>query len=122
MATYKQPCIHCGEMVERDSRLCPRCASRDPFGFHCPTCLKVIERGYALCPGCGRSLVAICPFCGAQTFAGSEKCDACGKLVMIRCENNRCGELQFFENTKCTACGKAIKKAKKQIENMKKGV
>jgi hypothetical protein len=28
--------------------------------------------------------------------------------------------MQFFENTKCTACGKPIKKAKKQIEAIKK--
>jgi hypothetical protein len=107
-------------MVERDSRLCPKCASRSPFGYHCPSCLKQIERSHAVCSGCGRNLKIACPFCGGQTFAGSEKCDVCGKKVMIRCENNRCEQLQFFENTKCTVCGKPIKKAKEQISKMMK--
>jgi ribosomal protein L37E len=40
---------------------------------------------------------------------------------MIRCENRRCGNQQFFENTTCTACGKAIKKAARQIEQIKQG-
>ena len=119
MATYKQPCIHCGELIERDCHLCSKCASRSPFGYHCPNCLKEIARGNAACSGCGRSLTAICPFCGGATFAGSEKCDNCGWPVMVRCENKRCGQLQFFENATCTVCGKKIKKASKQIENMK---
>ena len=121
MATYKQPCIHCNAMLERDSRFCPKCESRSPFGFQCPTCFKPIERGDSVCSGCGRTLTTACPVCGRQTFVGGEKCDACGKLLMIRCENKRCGELQFFENTKCTACGKPIKKAGKQVEAMIKG-
>jgi len=115
MATYKQPCIHCGEMIERDCRLCSKCGSRSPFGFQCPNCLKTVVRGNAVCSGCGRPLTAACPFCNAQTFVGSEKCDACGKSVMIRCENKRCEHLQFFENKKCTVCGKPIKDAKKQL-------
>ena len=119
MATYKQPCIHCGEMIGRDSRVCSRCTSRSPFGYHCPNCLKEIERGNLVCAGCGRSLITVCPFCGGQTFAGSERCDVCGRPVMILCENKRCGQVQFFENTKCTVCGKKIKKAQKQIENMR---
>jgi len=105
----------------RDSRLCPKCGSRSPFGFLCPVCLKPVERSDAVCSGCGRSVYTSCPVCGGQTFAGSSECDACGKHLMIRCENKRCGELQFFENTKCTACGKTIKKANKQIDNLKKG-
>jgi hypothetical protein len=108
-------------MIERDSHLCSKCASRSPFGYHCPNCLKEIERGTLVCSGCGRDLMTACPFCGGATFAGSEKCDACGKSVMIRCESQRCGQQQFFENKKCTVCGKPIKKAAKQIENMKKG-
>jgi predicted nucleic acid-binding Zn ribbon protein len=97
-------------MVERDAHNCPKCASRSPFGYHCPTCLKPIERGNAVCSGCGRPLVTTCPFCGGQTFVGCERCDACGQTLMIRCESKRCGELQFFENAKCTVCGKPIKK------------
>ncbi|MDR2562116.1 MAG: zinc-ribbon domain-containing protein, partial [Holophagales bacterium] len=57
MATYKQPCVHCGEMIERDSRLCSKCGSRSPFGFQCPACFKPIARGNAVCSGCGRPLV-----------------------------------------------------------------
>jgi hypothetical protein len=64
--------------------------------------------------------MVVCPFCNGQTFVGSEKCDACGKSVMIHCESERCGKFQFFENTKCTACGKPIKNTKKQLEKMKK--
>ena len=121
MATYKQPCIHCGEMIERDCRYCAKCGSRSPFGYQCPTCLKPVERGNVLCSGCGRSLTAICPYCMNWTFVGSDKCDTCGKSLLINCENKRCGEKQFFENTRCTACGKPIKNAKKQIEENIKG-
>jgi RNA polymerase subunit RPABC4/transcription elongation factor Spt4 len=109
MATYKQPCIHCGEFIERDARLCPKCASRSPFGYHCPTCMRPIEKGQAICSGCGRELYVTCPTCGERTFAG-ERCEKCGSGLMIICANPRCGELQFFENTKCTACGKKIKR------------
>jgi RNA polymerase subunit RPABC4/transcription elongation factor Spt4 len=121
MATYKQPCIHCGTLIERDSRLCSKCASRSPFGYRCPSCLKQIARGNLVCSGCGRNLMVVCPLCNGQTFVGNEKCDTCGKSVMIRCESNRCNNLQFFENTKCTVCGKPIKNTKKQNEKMKKG-
>jgi RNA polymerase subunit RPABC4/transcription elongation factor Spt4 len=121
MASYKQPCVHCGEFIERDARLCPKCGSRSPFGYHCPSCLKEIQKGQAVCAGCGRPLTVTCPICGGQTFAGGDKCDACGKSLLIRCENKRCGEPQFFENVKCTVCGKAIKTAQKQIEAMKGG-
>ena len=109
MATYKQPCIHCKTLIERDSRLCPTCGSRSPFGYLCPTCLREIQRGSAVCAGCGRPLTVSCPSCKAPTFAG-ERCDACGAGLMIPCSNTRCRELQFFENVKCTACGKKIKK------------
>ena len=110
MATYKQPCIRCGEMIERDGHYCPKCGSRSPFGYHCPTCLKPIVRGDAICSGCDRALTVKCPFCSGSLFAGDEKCGSCGKSILIKCENKRCGELQFFENTKCTVCGKKIKK------------
>ncbi|MCL2358452.1 MAG: zinc ribbon domain-containing protein [Candidatus Bathyarchaeota archaeon] len=120
MGTYKQPCMHCGALIERDSHFCTKCGSHSPFGYHCPSCRKQIERGNAICSGCGRNLMTPCPFCNGQTFIGSEKCDACQKSVMIHCENDRCGKLQFFENTKCTACGKPIKNTKKQLEKMKK--
>jgi len=121
MATYKQPCVHCGEMIERDSRFCPKCASNGPFGFMCPSCLKPIQRGDAVCSGCGKPTMTACPICKGQTFRGSSICDACGKSIMIRCEYRLCGEPQFFENTKCTICGKPIKDAKKQIANLSKG-
>ena len=115
MATYKQPCIYCGEFIERDCRFCDNCGSTSPFGFNCPTCLKEVQRGKALCSGCGRPLTVVCPLCGGNTFAGAVKCDACGKLLTLACENKRCGQMQFFENTKCTACGKPIKDAKKRL-------
>jgi len=120
MATYKKPCIHCNELIDGDDRYCPKCGSRSPFGYQCPSCLKPVERGNAACSGCGRSLMVVCPFCNARTFAGGDKCDACGKSLMILCENKRCGQYQFFENTKCTACGKPIKNIKKQISKEKK--
>ena len=108
MATYNQPCIHCGELIERDSRLCPKCSSRSPFGYNCPTCHRPIQKGQALCSGCGRPLNVPCPTCGKQTFVG-ERCDVCGAGLLKRCANARCGEFQFFQNTKCTACGKKLK-------------
>ena len=109
MATYKQNCIHCSTLVDRDARFCPSCGSNSPFGYQCPTCLREIEKGtQALCAGCGRPLYITCPICGARTFV-QERCEACGAGLMIRCPNPRCGVAQFFENEKCTACGKKIK-------------
>ena len=101
--------MHCGQFIERDSRLCPGCGSRSPFGYHCPACLRAIEKGQVVCSGCGRTLYVACPTCGNRTFTG-ERCESCGAGLMIKCQNARCGELQFFENTKCTACGKKIQK------------
>ena len=122
MATYKQPCIHCGEFIERDSRLCSRCGSRSPFGYSCPSCLKTVERNQALCSGCGKPLNITCPYCGQTTFV-SEKCGVCGKSLMIACENKRCGQLQHFENKLCTACGKSIdqKSVQKQMKQIREG-
>jgi hypothetical protein len=56
MAAYKQPCFHCGEFIERDSRLCPKCNSRNPFGYRRPTCLRDMQKGQALYDGCGNKL------------------------------------------------------------------
>lgn len=108
MATYKQPCAHCGALIERDSRFCPACGSHSPFGYLCPTCLRPVRKGEMLCAGCGRPLYLPCPSCGKQTFV-QERCEQCGAGMMRKCQNPRCGALQFFENTKCTACGKKIK-------------
>ena len=107
MASYKQPCVQCGEFIERDSRVCPGCYSRSPFGYRCPSCLRDIKKGQAVCSACGRSLYVMCPTCGNRTFAG-ERCDVCGAGMMINCTNPRCGDLQFFDLVKCTSCGKKI--------------
>jgi len=108
MASYKQPCIQCGEFIERDSRLCPRCQSRSPFGYHCPTCLREIQKGQPVCTGCGRPLYVPCLNCGKQTFV-ADRCEICGAILLRSCPNPRCGDMQFFQNTKCTSCGKKIK-------------
>ena len=108
MATYKQPCIHCGTFIEGDARICATCGSMSPFGFHCPDCGRPIQKGQQLCEGCGRPLYTSCPHCQRLTFV-QERCEACGMSLMVRCQNKRCGVLQFFENKKCTACGKKIK-------------
>ena len=108
MASYKQPCVHCGTLIDRDSRFCPTCASSSPFGYLCPTCLRPVERTQAVCSGCARPLYIPCPHCKQQTFVG-ERCDCCGKPLMVRCTNKRCGVPQFFQNTRCTACVKKIK-------------
>lgn len=112
MASYKQPCIHCGTYIEPDSRFCPSCQSGSPFGYLCPTCLRTIEKGQPICSACGRPLYVYCPTCGQRTFV-QEKCEQCGGTLMVRCQNPRCGVLQFFENQKCTACGKKIKPLRK---------
>ncbi|MDR3359585.1 MAG: zinc ribbon domain-containing protein [Bifidobacteriaceae bacterium] len=117
MATYRQPCVHCGSLVGRDSRLCQVCGSRNPFVYRCPACLKAVARPDAVCGGCGRSLTVACPFCRAAAFAGKEQCDSCGHSLMVLCQNRRCRRLQFFENAICTVCGKPIKNAAKQIRS-----
>lgn len=112
MASYRQPCAHCGAYIDRDARFCPACQSVNPFGYLCPTCLQPIEKCEVVCAGCGRNLYIDCPVCGKQTFV-QEVCEVCGGSLTIRCQNPRCHALQFFENTKCTACGKKIKHNKK---------
>lgn len=108
MATYKQPCIHCGNFLDTGSRFCPKCGSNSPFGYNCPKCLHEIQKDFQLCPGCGRQLYITCPHCGRRTFV-QETCESCGKTLMVPCSNKRCGVMQFFENERCTACGKKIK-------------
>ena len=110
MATYKQNCIHCNQLIEGDSRLCSKCGSRNPFGYNCPSCLKPIERGDMLCSGCGRNLTTACPSCSENVFVGDGNCQKCGGTLLMICANNRCQQAQFFENEKCTACGKKITK------------
>lgn len=107
MASYKQPCIHCGAYIEPDARFCPVCQSGSPFGALCPACRRPIRNGQSVCSGCGRQLYTACPVCKKQTFV-QEKCEHCGASLMISCPNPRCGAAQFFENKKCTACGKKL--------------
>jgi RNA polymerase subunit RPABC4/transcription elongation factor Spt4 len=108
MAFYKQPCIHCQQLIEADARFCNRCGSRSPFGYNCPTCLRDIKKGDAVCSGCGRPLYIPCPHCGGMTFV-QDSCERCGKTLLVPCENKRCQQLQFFQNQTCTACGKKIR-------------
>jgi hypothetical protein len=108
MAFYKQPCIHCGELIDADARLCNRCGSRSPFADSCPSCLRVVQKSDNLCAGCGRPLYIPCPHCRGTTFV-QDTCQRCGKSLMVQCENKRCLQPQFFQNIKCTACGKKIK-------------
>ena len=108
MASYKQPCIHCGAYIERDSSLCTVCGSMQPFGYHCPACGRQIQKLQPVCGGCGRPLYVPCPTCGQRTFV-QERCEHCAAGLMVYCRNPRCGALQFFENRKCTACGKKMK-------------
>ena len=107
MATYKQPCIHCQAMLEKDARFCPSCGKSYPFGYACPDCLREIEKGQALCAGCGRPLYINCPHCGRRTFV-TESCEVCGKPLTVVCPHANCGAMQFFENQKCTVCGKKM--------------
>ncbi len=108
MAFYKQPCIHCGTLIDSDARFCVSCGSFSPFGYLCPECSRPVNKGEPICSGCGRQLYTLCPFCGGRTFV-QEKCERCGRGLMVKCANKRCGAFQFFENTKCSACGKKIK-------------
>ncbi|NLL40167.1 MAG: hypothetical protein GX254_11365 [Clostridiales bacterium] len=108
MAFYKQQCIHCGQLIDSDARVCNKCGSPSPFYYSCPTCLLEINIGDAACSGCGRPLYITCPFCSGVTFVHAN-CEKCGKSLMVQCQNHRCNQPQFFENQKCTACGKKIR-------------
>lgn len=109
MAFYKEPCIHCGNFISRDSHFCPKCGSMSPFVYSCPDCLHEISKGDAICQGCGRPLYIICPKCMEKTFI-QDTCERCGESLMILCPDKRCESRQFFENKKCTACGKTLPK------------
>jgi len=122
MATYRQPCIHCGTYIERSAAFCPKCGSSSPFGYLCPSCRREISRDDRRCTGCGRELYVICPHCGQRTFV-QEKCEACGMSLMQICGNRRCGAEQFFDLKKCTVCGHSLLKTepeKKSIFRRKK--
>ncbi|MEN6313077.1 MAG: zinc ribbon domain-containing protein [Clostridiaceae bacterium] len=108
MAFYKEPCIHCGTLLSRDSHFCSKCGSRNPFVYSCPTCLREIHREETVCSGCGRPLYILCPKCLEKTFV-QDTCDHCGESLLVQCKNIRCGSAQFFENIKCNACGKKLK-------------
>lgn len=108
MASYKQKCMMCGTLIDRDVRFCPQCTTPNPFGYHCPSCLQSIEKGQSVCSNCGRPLYVYCIHCNKLTFV-QDTCEACGRSLMFVCKNKRCGVQQFFQNTKCTACGKKIK-------------
>lgn len=108
MATYKTPCIHCGRMLDPDASACPGCGSRSPLAIRCPSCRKEVSPKDVLCSGCRRSLRVACPHCGQPTFAG-DRCERCGKTLLILCQNKRCGDLQFFDLARCTSCGKKLK-------------
>lgn len=113
MASYKQPCQHCGNLIDSDARYCTFCFSRSPFGYQCPACFKRIEKGQRLCSSCGHPLYVACPHCGQETFV-DDRCDQCGQSLLFQCPNSLCGQMQFFMNTTCTACGKPIVNKKKR--------
>lgn len=108
MATYRQPCIHCGFFLHRFAQFCSSCGSGHPFGYLCPACHRSVVKGQAVCPECGSPCYVNCPFCGQRTFV-QEYCEQCSTSLMFFCANKRCGASQFFRNKKCTACGKALK-------------
>lgn len=107
MASYKQPCRFCGELLQSDARFCSKCGSDAPFADLCPDCLNKIDRGSVRCSSCGRPLYTVCPHCEKRTFVAST-CDACGKSLTKTCHNPLCRQEQFFENKVCTVCGKRL--------------
>ena len=96
MAFYKKPCMHCGQLIDADSRFCTKCGSHSPFCYSCPTCLREIQKGDAVCPGCGRTLYIFCPHCGERTFV-QETCEKCAKSLMVPCSNARGLQLRVFQ-------------------------
>src|SRR3990170_2238686 len=60
MPTFKHPCPHCGQFINRDVAVCPACGTPDPFTpGRCPKCGRVIEDPkWVACPGCGTPLGA----------------------------------------------------------------
>jgi RNA polymerase subunit RPABC4/transcription elongation factor Spt4 len=108
MATYMQPCIHCGHLVDSGENHCPNCTSSHPFTLVCPQCRQSVTATQAVCPDCGRGLYIACPHCGGRTFA-QEFCQLCNRPLTVTCPNKACRDRQFYQNTRCTACGRPIK-------------
>ncbi|MDO4565285.1 MAG: zinc ribbon domain-containing protein [Clostridia bacterium] len=107
MATYKKPCLHCGQLIDGAASFCPSCGSRSPFGYLCPKCKARIDKTQRACVSCGRLLYIECPHCKQPTFV-QDSCERCGKSLMKQCRNKRCLDMQFFENKTCTSCGKKL--------------
>jgi rRNA maturation endonuclease Nob1 len=111
MASYQQPCRACGQLIDRDARLCVHCGSTAPWGPRCPDCAREFAIGQGVCAGCGRALLIACPACTRPTPT-LDRCQACGSSLTVRCPNKNCGAPQFYTRPTCTACGKKLKRDK----------
>lgn len=108
MTSYVKQCIHCGEMISKDAKYCPKCKSRNPFIIRCPEYFREVTKDQKECSCCGRKLIVKCPFCGEMSFV-LDQCEKCGTCFLIECFNKRCGEMVFFQNEYCTMCGRRLK-------------
>ncbi len=108
MPGYKHPCRYCNELIEADSKVCPKCGKVNPLGpLRCPKCHTPIQEDWKVCSNCGQTLEVKCPKCGKMTFMG-DYCEHCDARLTAVC--SKCKTEQALTNEKCIKCGKPLKK------------
>ncbi len=75
MASYKQTCIHCGNLIDRDSRFVHSVPAKALLVTFAQLAASY-RKGTTTLFRCGRKLYILCPHCGQQTFAG-DQCERC---------------------------------------------
>jgi len=108
MPGYKQPCRHCGKLVDQESNLCPFCGKKNPIFLRCAQCKNPIQQGWKVCTNCGLNLEVKCPKCGQLTIF-TDFCDYCGAGFTVICSGKRCKTEQPFIYEKCIKCNKKLK-------------
>ena len=61
MASYKQPCIHCGTFIESDSRFCPDVKAEALLGISAPPACAPSKKANLSAPAAAGRLLFLVP-------------------------------------------------------------